>query len=34
MPNRTPLKWDRFEINIAAGLEDALIDEFQPDWNA
>lgn len=34
MPNRSPLRWDRFEINITAGLEDALIDEFQPDWNA
>lgn len=34
LPNRTPLMWGRFPINVAAGLEDALIDDLQPDWNA
>ena len=34
LPNRTPLMWGRFPINVAAGLEDALIDALQPDWNA
>jgi hypothetical protein len=34
LPNRLPLKWGRYSINVAAGLEDALIDELQPEWNA
>ena len=34
LPNRAPLKWGRFSINLAAGLEDALIEDIQPDWNA
>lgn len=28
------IQWGRFKINIPAGLEDVLIDYFQPDWNA
>ncbi len=27
------LKYDEFEINLAAGLEDSLIKEFDPPWN-
>jgi len=34
LPNRMPLNWGRYSINIAAGLEDALIDDFDPEWNA
>lgn len=34
LPNRIPLKWGPYSINVAAGLEDALIDELQPEWNA
>lgn len=34
LPNRIPLKWGPYTINVAAGLEDALIDELQPEWNA
>jgi hypothetical protein len=34
LPNRLPFQWGRFRINMAAGLEDVLIDELQPDWNA
>lgn len=34
LPNRIPLKWGPYAINVAAGLEDALIDELQPEWNA
>lgn len=33
-PNRIPLMWGVYPINMAAGLEDALIDDLQPDWNA
>jgi hypothetical protein len=33
LPNRVPLQWGKYSINIAAGLEDALIDDLQPDWN-
>jgi hypothetical protein len=28
------LEWGGFKINLAAGLEDILIDHFQPVWNA
>ena len=28
------LEWGGFKINLAAGLEDVLIDYFQPVWNA
>jgi hypothetical protein len=28
-----PINWGKFNINLAAGLEDALIAEFQPEWN-
>ena len=28
------IHWGRFKINIPAGLEDVMIDYFQPDWNA
>ncbi len=34
LPNKVPLRWGNYAINIAAGLEDVLIDELQPDWNA
>lgn len=34
LPNRIPLKWGPYTINVAAGLEDALIDDLQPEWNA
>lgn len=34
LPNRIPLMWGVYRINMAAGLEDALIDAIQPDWNA
>lgn len=27
------LQWGRYEINMAAGLEDDLIRKFQPEWN-
>lgn len=28
-----PFNWGKFNINLAAGLEDSLIAEFYPDWN-
>ena len=28
------LQWGSFRINVPAGLEDTLIECFQPDWNA
>jgi hypothetical protein len=28
------IQWGRFKINIPAGLEDVMIDYFQPEWNA
>jgi hypothetical protein len=27
------IKWGRFDINLAAGLEDTLIDQLNPCWN-
>lgn len=31
--NDTKLKYGNFNINIAAGLEDSLIEQFSPPWN-
>lgn len=33
MSGVSQLRWGEFELNIAAGLEDSLIAEFQPPWN-
>ena len=31
--DNTPLQWNGINLNIAAGLEDALIDTWRPEWN-
>lgn len=31
--DNTPLLWGSYNINIAAGLEDSMISEEEPDWN-
>lgn len=33
LPSRSHLSWGGFEINLAAGLEDALVKAFKPPWN-
>lgn len=33
LPPTVPLKWGDYPINLAAGLEDALVEAFKPQWN-
>lgn len=33
LPDNGLLKYGGFHINLAAGLEDSLIDELSPPWN-
>lgn len=33
LPYTIPLKWGDYQINLAAGLEDALVTAFKPEWN-
>jgi len=33
LPQTVPLKWGDYPINLAAGLEDALVVAFKPSWN-
>ncbi len=33
LPQTIPLKWGDYPINLAAGLEDALVQAFKPAWN-
>jgi hypothetical protein len=33
LPSHSHLSWGGFEINLAAGLEDALVKAFNPPWN-
>jgi hypothetical protein len=33
LPPTVPLKWGDYPINLAAGLEDALVQAFKPAWN-
>jgi len=33
LPSHSHLSWGGFEINLAAGLEDALVNAFKPPWN-
>jgi hypothetical protein len=33
LPSHSHLSWGGFEINLAAGLEDALVKAFKPPWN-
>jgi hypothetical protein len=33
LPQNFPLKWGDYPINLAAGLEDALVEAFKPQWN-
>lgn len=33
LPQTIPLQWGGYPINLAAGLEDALVNVFQPEWN-
>jgi len=33
LPPAVPLKWEDYPINLAAGLEDALVEAFKPQWN-
>ena len=33
LPPTVPLKWGDYMIHLAAGLEDALVQAFKPDWN-
>lgn len=33
LPQTIPLKWGDYPINLAAGLEDALVQAFKPEWN-
>jgi len=33
LPQIVPLKWGDYPINLAAGLEDALVVAFKPAWN-
>jgi len=33
LPQIFPLKWGDYPINLAAGLEDALVEAFKPQWN-
>ena len=33
LPQNFPLKWGDYPINLAAGLEDALVEAFKPAWN-
>lgn len=34
LPQTIPLKWGDYPINLAAGLEDALVNAFKPEWNS
>jgi hypothetical protein len=33
LPQTIPLKWGDYQINLSAGLEDALVSAFKPEWN-
>lgn len=33
LPSDPSLKWNGIEINLAAGLEDSLVETFRPKWN-
>lgn len=33
LPQTIPLKWGDYPINLAAGLEEALVRAFKPEWN-
>jgi hypothetical protein len=33
LPGRSPLSWESFPIDLAAGLEAALVKAFAPPWN-
>jgi hypothetical protein len=33
MPGRSPLPWESFPVDLAAGLEAALVKAFAPPWN-
>jgi len=33
MPRRSPLSWESFPIDVAAGLEPALVKALAPPWN-
>jgi hypothetical protein len=33
LPQTIPLKWGDYPINLAAGLEEALVCAFKPEWN-
>jgi hypothetical protein len=33
LPHTSPLQWGDYPINLAAGLEDALVCAFKPEWN-
>jgi len=33
LPQTIPLEWGGYPVNLAAGLEDALVEVFQPAWN-
>lgn len=33
MPGRSPLSWESFPVDLAAGLEAALVKSFAPLWN-
>jgi hypothetical protein len=33
LPDITPLQWQGYNLNIAAGIEDSLINGLKPEWN-